>query len=283
MKILVTGARGMLGRTLMRRLPQEGHEVLGTDLPEVDLRQGRACDELLGRLKPQVVIHGAAMTAVDRCEAEEDEAFAVNALASTLLAAACHRHGAYLFAISTDYVFRGDLDRPYHEWDVPDPQTAYGRSKYAGERAVALHCPNHTILRIAWLYGPGGPSFVHTVMRVGAQKGEPLKVVDDQRGNPTSTDAVAGLLLRLVDHPIPGVVHGTCEGSCSWFQFSQALVTLGVLKREVTPCTTAEFPRPARRPANSRLDKRVLRLAGWPAMPSWQETLERFFREFPEG
>jgi dTDP-4-dehydrorhamnose reductase len=280
MRILVTGARGMLGRTIRRRFV--GHEVVGTDLPDLDLVDAAAVDRFVAEVRPQVVIHGAAMTAVDACEAEHDKAFAANALGAGNLARACDRVGARIIAISTDYVFAGDLDRPYHEWDAPAPRTVYGQSKLAGEHAVAAHCPDHTILRIAWLYGPGGPSFVHTMLKHGALEGPPLRVVDDQIGNPTSTDAVADLLLRLIDHPVPGVVHGTCEGEVSWFGFTQAIFALRGLTRGILPCTTAEFPRPAPRPANSRLEKRVLRLARLPTMPGWRETLERFFREHPD-
>jgi dTDP-4-dehydrorhamnose reductase len=120
------------------------------------------------------------------------------------------------------------------------------------------------------------------MLKHGALEGPPLRVVDDQIGNPTSTDAVADLLLRLIDHPVPGVVHGTCEGEVSWFGFTQAIFALRGLTRGILPCTTAEFPRPAPRPANSRLEKRVLRLARLPTMPGWRETLERFFREHPD-
>jgi dTDP-4-dehydrorhamnose reductase len=281
MKILLTGARGMLGRTLQRRLT--AHEVVPTDLPELNLTDARGVDACLRAVRPQVVIHGAAMTAVDACETAADTAFAANALGSANVAAAAHRVGARVIAISTDYVFRGDLDRPYHEWDEPGPRTVYGQSKLAGEDAIRHHCPDHTIVRIAWLYGAGGPSFVHTMLKLGAQAGDALRVVDDQIGNPTSTDAVADLLLRLLDHPIPGIVHGTCSGETTWHDFTKAIFAKRGLTRGVVPCKTSEYPRPAPRPANSRLEKRVLRLAGQPEMPHWDETLARFFREFPQG
>jgi dTDP-4-dehydrorhamnose reductase len=281
MKILITGARGMLGRTLQRRLAD--HELVPTDLPELDLTDARGVDACLRAVRPKVVIHGAAMTAGDACEAKADAAFAANAVASAQVAAAAARVGARLIAISTDYVFRGDADRPYHEWDAPAPRTVYGLSKLAGEEAVRRHCPDHCIVRIAWLYGPGGPSFVHTMMQLGAQAGDPLRVVDDQLGNPTSTDAVADLLRLLIERPVAGIVHGTCTGEASWFRFAQAIFARRGLGRGLVPCTTAEFPRPAPRPANSRLDKRALRLAGLPPMPGWEETLDRFFREHPAG
>lgn len=273
MKLLITGGKGMLGRTLQRRLRQ--HELFVADLPEVDITDGRGVEQAVNAFRPEVVIHAAAMTQVDACESDADKAYRINALGSAYVARAAARHGARLIALSTDYVFDGTSARPYHEYDAPAPRTVYGASKLAGEEAVRRHCPDHTILRVAWLYGEEGPSFYHTLMKLGAQSGEPLKVVDDQRGNPTSTDAVAELLARLLETPVPGVVHGSCEGEATWFEFAQAIFARAGLSRGLVPCTTADFPRPAPRPANSRLEKRVLRLAGLPPMPHWEEALEK--------
>jgi len=276
MKLLLTGGRGMLGRTLQRHFRQ--HELFVADLPEVDITDGRAVDQAVAAFAPEVVVHCAAMTQVDACETDSDKAYRINALGSAYVARAAARHGARLIAISTDYVFDGLLSRPYHEFDAPAPRTVYGASKFAGEEAVRRHCPDHTIVRIAWLYGEGGPSFLHTMLKLGAQEGGPLKIVNDQLGNPTSADAVAGLIGRLIENPVPGVVHGSCEGDATWFEFAQAIFKRAGLTRGLVPCTTAEFPRPAPRPANSRLEKRVLRLAGLPPMPHWEEALEKFVR-----
>jgi len=264
----------MLGRTLQRHFQQ--HELCIADLPEVDIADSRSVEQVISGFKPDVVIHAAAMTQVDACESDTDAAFRVNALGSACVARAAARHGARVIAISTDYVFDGRLDRPYHEFDAPAPRTVYGASKLAGEEAVRRHCPDHTIVRIAWLYGEGGPSFLHTMLKLGVQEGEPLKVVDDQIGNPTSAEAVAGLIARLLEHPIPGVVHGSCEGEVTWYGFAREIFRCAGLTRGLTPCTTAAFPRPAPRPANSRLEKRMLRLAGLPPMPHWQAELEKF-------
>jgi len=274
MKLLITGGKGMLGRTLQRHFQQ--HELCIADLPEVDIADSRSVEQVISGFKPDVVIHAAAMTQVDACESDTDAAFRVNALGSACVARAAARHGARVIAISTDYVFDGRLDRPYHEFDAPAPRTVYGASKLAGEEAVRRHCPDHTIVRIAWLYGEGGPSFLHTMLKLGVQEGEPLKVVDDQIGNPTSAEAVAGLIARLLEHPIPGVVHGSCEGEVTWYGFAREIFRCAGLTRGLTPCTTAAFPRPAPRPANSRLEKRMLRLAGLPPMPHWQAELEKF-------
>jgi len=279
--LLITGAEGMLGRTLMRTLAEV--EPIGVDIDECDITDAAAITTLMERIRPDTVLHGAAMTAVDRCESESDLAWRVNAIGTGNVAIAAHRNGARLIAISTDYVFSGDLDRPYHEWDAVGPRSVYGHSKLAGEELVRTHCPDHVIARTAWLYGPGGPSFVHTMLRLGVEDGPPLKIVNDQIGNPTSTDAVADGLTDVLAAPIVGVMHLTCEGETSWFGLTRTLFELAGLTRGVEPCTTAEFPRPAPRPANSRLDNRVRRLHGLPEMVDWQEGLQRFLQEFPDG
>jgi len=281
-KVLITGGKGMLGRSLAQRLEGE-HETAVADLPECDLTDLARTRAFFADAAPDAVIHCAAMTDVDRCEAEEDLALRINAMGSAHVAIAAAECGAWLTAISTDYVFDGLAKRPYREWDPPGPSTAYGRSKLAGERAVERHCSRHTILRIAWLYGPGGPSFVHTMRRLGGERGEALRVVADQIGNPTSTLAVADLIARLLADPIPGVVHGSCEGDASWCDFAAEIMQAWDLPRAVAPCTTAEFPRPALRPANSRLEKRALRIAGRESTPHWREAFERFVAEHPDG
>ncbi len=266
----------MLGRTLQRRLT--GHTLRLTDLPELDITSLDAVEQAWSAFQPEAVIHCAAMTAVDACEAEPDRAFAVNALGSANVAMACQRHQARLIAISTDYVFRGDLARPYHEGDTPAPCTVYGTSKLAGEEAIRAHCPDHAILRTAWLYGPGGPSFVHAMLKAGSSDGAPVRVVNDQVGNPTSTDALAGVIEQLLSSRLTGTFHASCEGEATWYEFARAIFERFHLPRALVPCSTAEFPRPAPRPANSRLEKRALRLHGLPAMPHWRAALEEFAR-----
>lgn len=279
--ILITGGGGMLARDLARRLP---HLPL-RPMPraELDLGDSATIERALERHQPATVINCAAMTAVDACESRSDDAFRANAVGAGAIAMACHRHGVRLLHVSTDYVFPGDLDRPYHEWDAPGPRTIYGASKLAGEQAVRMHCPDHLIVRVAWLYGPGGPSFLHTMLKLGAQDGPALSVVDDQVGNPTSTTAVADHLALLLDGGIAGTVHLSCEGETTWCGFARAIFARAGLQRAITPCTTAQYPRPAPRPANSRLDKRALRLHALPPMPRWEDALDRFLLEHPHG
>jgi len=281
MKILITGANGMLGRTLQRRLAK--HTLLLADLPQLDITRLTAVEQAWAAFAPEAVIHCAAMTAVDACETAPDQAYAVNAIGSANVAIASFRQRAHLIAISTDYVFRGDATRPYHEWDEPNPRTLYGASKLAGEIAIRTHCPDHAILRTAWLYGPGGPSFVHAMLKAGRGAGAPVRVVNDQIGNPTSTDALAGAIECALRERLAGTFHASCEGDATWFDFAQAIFSQYHLTRELVPCTTAEFPRPAPRPANSRLEKRAFRLHGLSPMPHWRDAFDSFVREHAEA
>ena len=279
MKILVTGGKGMLGRTLQRELGVR-HDFVVADLPEWDITDDAAFMEKTLAAKPDVIIHCAAMTKVDDCEAKRELAFKLNEEGTRNVALAAKASGARLIAISTDYVFSGEPPREPWAWgemDIPRPRTVYGASKFAGEQMVQmLHPDNSVILRIAWLYGAGGPSFVHTMAKLGAQEGAPLKVVNDQRGNPTSTKVVADVIQFLLSHPeVSGIVHGTCEEQCTWYDLTVELFRLLGLKREVVPCTTEEFPRPAPRPRNSALKKSVLNVLGY-RTPTWKKALADF-------
>ncbi len=278
MKLLITGGKGMLGRTLQREF--RDHELVIADLPEADITDPAGFDAFLAQAAPDAVIHCAAMTAVDKCETEIDLAYKLNAFGSANVAAACRRHGVRLIAISTDYVFEGSSDRPYCEFDAADGgNTVYGKSKFAGEEAVRRHCPDHVICRISWLYGPGGPSFVHSMMKLADGTRPELKVVADQHGNPTSTLAVARQLRNILDRrELVGTFHMTCEGEATWAEFAAEIFRLAGKEQKIVPCTTEEFPRPAPRPKNSRLEKMMLRLAGLPPMPDWREALAEFMR-----
>lgn len=279
MKILITGGKGMLGRTLQRELA--GHEIIVADLPEWDITDDTGFVAKVCEAKPELIVHCAAMTKVDDCETNRDLAFRLNEDGSRNVALAAKACGARLFAISTDYVFSGEPPREPWAWsetDIPRPRTVYGASKFAGEQMIQMLLPEAVIIRIAWLYGAGGPSFVHTMAKLGAQEGAPLKVVNDQRGNPTSTKTVADVVKFLMTKSdVSGIVHGTCEDQCTWYDLTVELFRLLGLKREVVPCTTEEFPRPAPRPHNSALKKSVLNLLGY-RTPKWQDALAEFVK-----
>ena len=280
MKILITGGKGMLGRTLQRELA--GHEIIVADLPEWDITDDTGFVAKVCEAKPELIVHCAAMTKVDDCETNRDLAFRLNEDGSRNVALAAKACGARLFAISTDYVFSGEPPREPWAWsetDIPRPRTVYGASKFAGEQMIQMLLPEAVIIRIAWLYGAGGPSFVHTMAKFGAQEGAPLKVVNDQRGNPTSTKTVADVIKFLMTKSdVSGIVHGTCEDQCTWYDLTVELFRLLGLKREVVPCTTEEFSRPAPRPHNSALKKSVLNLLGY-RTPKWQDALAEFVKK----
>ncbi|MCQ2377687.1 MAG: dTDP-4-dehydrorhamnose reductase [Victivallaceae bacterium] len=278
MKILVTGGKGMLGRTLQRVFTDD--DLIVADLPGCDITDAAVFDRFLAAAAPDAVIHCAAMTAVDKCETEVDLAYKLNAVGSMNVAAACHRHGIRLAAISTDYVFGGELDRPYHEFDVAGgAHTVYGKTKFAGEEMIRRHCPDHVICRISWLYGAGGPSFVHAMMKLADGTHPEPTAVGAPRGNPTSAFAVARQLKTILGRPeLVGTFHMTCEGEASWCEFAREIFRLAGIDQKVVPCTTQEFPRPAPRPLNSRLEKKMLRLCGLPPMPDWHDALAEFMK-----
>jgi dTDP-4-dehydrorhamnose reductase len=281
MKILITGAAGQLGRALVQELAHRDWEVVATDLAEMDITDQDAVWRSFSTHRPELVVNAAAATRVDDLEADPDLALKVNALGPRNLAAACRRLGSKLVHVSTDYVFDGDKAGPYVEWDEPRPQSVYGLSKLLGETLVREQCPDHFILRTAWLYGLPGPNFI-TAILARARQGQELKVVQDQRGTPTSALALAPQLLALAETEAFGTYHATCQGEATWYEFARLILERAGLKVKVRPCTTAEFPRPAPRPANSVLENRLLQLQGLDLMPSWQEAYHRFWDLYGE-
>ena len=277
MKIVVTGANGQLGRDLVRRLSAE-HEVYGFGREALDVRDPDACRDVLRRVRPDVVVHAAAYTAVDRAESEPDEAFRVNADGTRNIAMAAEEVGAKLCYVSTDYVFDGRKGRPYDEYDDTNPLNVYGRSKRAGEWLVQALCRKFFIVRTAWVYGAHGQNFVKTMLRLARER-DVIRVVDDQVGSPTYTVDLADFLARLVVTDRYGIYHATNAGSCSWYEFARAIFEEAGLHVRVEPCTTDEFPRPAPRPKYSVLDHMAIRTNGFPDLRHWREALKEFFKE----
>ena len=282
MKVLVTGGKGMLGRTLKQVLGKD-FKIVAIDVDDVDITDKKAFSQFIQHAHPDVVIHCAAFTNVDKCEEAVDLAYQVNEQGTANVAKACQKYGARLIAISTDYVFDGNLNRPYNEFDTATGgATVYGQSKFAGEEQVRKNCLNHCICRISWLYGPGGPSFVHAMLGLADGTRSVLKVVADQHGNPTSTFAVAQQLKHLLLRPeLRGTFHMTCEGEATWADFAKEIFHLANKKQVIQPCSTEEFPRPAPRPKNSRLEKRMFSMVGLPVMPDWRQALAEFMAFYP--
>lgn len=276
MKILITGGKGMLGRTLTKLL--QGNEIIVADLPDADITNMDMFDAFVTANIPDCIIHCAAMTQVDKCETEKDLAYLLNVIGSRNVAIVCKKYDIRLLAISTDYVFDGSLNRNYTEFDQPNGgNTVYGQTKFQGEEEIRKICPNHLILRVSWLYGFGGPSFVHTMISMAKSGKKELKVVNDQIGNPTSAIAVARKIDYFLTKPeLKGTFHLTCEGEATWYKFAQEIFNILKIDMNVIPCTTNEYPRPAQRPANSRLEKKQLKLHNISPMPHWKDALKEF-------
>ncbi len=274
MRLLLTGSQGQLGRALAVASQRRCLDVAGIDLPEHDISDGPRVTALVRQWRPAVIVNCAAFTAVDLAEEHEEEARRVNAEAVGHLAAAANTVDALLVQISTDYVFDGTASRPYREDDPCRPLSAYGRSKLAGELA-ARQARRHLIVRTAWLYGEG-QNFVGAIRRQLEAGARTLRVVNDQFGSPTWAVDLAEALLALVRLEVEGVVHAVNDGVTSWHGFACEIVRLLGADAEVVPVSTAQMPRPARRPPWSVLDTTLLcSILGKP-MPPWQDALARY-------
>jgi dTDP-4-dehydrorhamnose reductase len=273
MRVLVTGAGGQLGRDVVEVCERAGDDVVGADRARLDVTDRDAVLGAITAWRPDAVVHCAAWTAVDACEGDPDRAMLANALAVRWVREACDRTGAHLVHVSTDYVFDGELERPYVEWDATSPRSVYGRSKLAGEVEAG---EDAAIVRTSWVCGEHGNNMVRTVLRLAAERDE-LAFVDDQRGCPTFTADLAPVLRRLALDRRRGVHHVTNQGAVSWYEFVREMVTAaGRDPAMVRPISTADLqpPRPAPRPANSVLDNAVLRLAGLPLLRDFRAPLQ---------
>jgi dTDP-4-dehydrorhamnose reductase len=273
---LVAGAGGMLGEDVMAGLRARGETVLGLRKRELDVTDAGAVRALVADYRPGIVINCAAWTAVDAAEAQEEQALAVNGGGAGNLAAACASVGAVMAQISTDYVFDGRASRPYAESDEPAPRTAYGRTKLAGERAVLSLLPDDgLVVRTAWLYGRGGPSFVHTMIRLAGIQAC-ADVVADQHGQPSWTGDVADQVITLAAAGARGIYHATSAGQTSWFELARTIFELlGTDTERVRPTTSEAYPRPAPRPAWSVLGHDRYRDLPVAPIGDWRQALRR--------
>ena len=268
MRLLVTGAAGMLGTDVVACAAP--HDVVALARAELDVTDAGAVRAVVRDTRPDAVVNCAAWTDVDGAEAAEDAATAINGDGAGHVAAAAAEAGAFVVHVSTDYVFAGDATEPYAEADPTGPRTAYGRSKLAGERAVAAAAPgSHAIVRTAWLFGPHGKNFVDTMLRLGGER-DALTVVADQIGSPTFTGHLAQALVTIAETRPNGVLHVAGGGRCSWYELARETFARTGMAVDVRPCTTAEYPLPAPRPAFSVLGSSR---RDHPTLPPWQEGL----------
>ncbi len=274
MKLLITGAKGQLGDELIRSLDGK-HEIVGIDIDELDITDGKAVEKFVKNEKPDIVINPAAYTNVDNAEANANAAYKVNAVGAQNMASACLETGAKLVHFSTDFIFDGEKNGEYDEFDIPNPISVYGRSKLAGEVLVREILPMHFIIRTAWLYGVKGSNFVRTMLKLSETHDE-VKVVNDQFGNPTYAKDLALTVERLIGTNAFGTYHCTNRGIVSRYDFVKRIFELAGKRTQVIPVTTEELGRPARRPKNSALRNMMLELTIGDKMRNWDEALVDF-------
>ncbi len=291
--LALIGANGMLAQAVTEAAPDD-YAIVPLDLPEFDMTDAGFVDEVLGRIKPDVIVNCAAYTNVDGCETEEALATKVNGDGPGNLARTAKALDATLVHISTDYVFSGLKTSPYTEEDMTDPQSGYGRSKLAGETAILESgLEKFFIIRTSWLYGPGGNNFVETILRLAKQR-EELHIVADQVGSPTFTHDLANAIFGLLDltcHPSPvtrhclyGIYHFSNNGQCSWYEFAQEIVAQAqqsgesVKVQRVLPIRTEDYPLPATRPAYSVFSREKYMRATGVQVPDWRSSLSTYFK-----
>jgi len=280
MKALIVGSKGQLGRGLAATAPM-GVEIVGHDIDTLDITDAASVDAVVASERPHLILNAAAYTAVDKAESDEDAAYAVNATAVGLLADAARKHDARLVHVSTDFVFDGVAGTPYQPDAPPNPLSAYGRTKLAGEHATG---PEALIVRTAWVYAPTGGNFVRTMLRLMAAHPQ-VRVVADQIGTPTYAPGLAAALWTMAGQGAQGIYHYTDAGAASWYDFAVAIqeeaLTAGLLDAAVpvVPITTVDFPTPAARPSYSVLDKTsTFALLGGPT-PHWRTNLRTMIAE----
>lgn len=275
MKIVVTGANGQLGRELVDAASAADYQVIGVDTETFDISDRDAVHTAIAELRPDVVVNCAAFTAVDACEDEPERALDVNGYAVRWLAEAVDAISGHLVQISTDYVFDGTADRPYVETDIPNPRSVYGRTKLMGELEALALGPSATVVRTSWVCGYHGANMVKTVLRLEREH-RPLAFVSDQVGHPTFTSDLVPALLQLAGDRRSGIFHVTNQGAVSWYEFVCAVVKgIGGDPTSVQAIVTSDLdpPRPAPRPANSVLDNRAWRDAGYPPLRDFHDPL----------
>ncbi len=282
MKILITGGKGQLGMDCVRVL-RETNDVLSIDLDELDITKLSGVESLVQRFVPNIIINCAAYTQVDNCEIEKDLAWNVNVKGTENLLKCSDKQGIRLIHISTDYVFDGSkkIPEPYVEKDKPKPVSYYGKTKYESEKVVRSAVDRHVILRTAWMYGLNGHNFLKTMLKLALKNPEDkIRVVDDQYGSPTWSYRLALQIERIIDTDARGIYHATAEGYCTWFELAGYFLNQMEAPHTIVPCTSKEYPTPAKRPRNSILENRHLKEKGINIMPQWQDDIDQFVSSF---
>jgi dTDP-4-dehydrorhamnose reductase len=277
MRVTVFGASGLLGQDLVRELKDE--QLTGLSSADADLRDPARVSDVIRSSRPDWIILAAAYTDVDGCESNRDLAFAVNCQGAVNVAQAAHEAGSRLMFLSTDYVFDGAKSTPYEAGDARNPINVYGDSKARAEDRLVDILPDVCIVRTSWLFGAGGKCFPATILKLAANRPE-ISVVNDQRGSPTFTPDLAATLVQLCNKSARGIVHVTNSGNCTWYEFAKAIVAVAGLTTVIRPVTSAEFPRPARRPVYSVLSPASLQTYGI-NMPEWQDAVRRYLALVP--
>lgn len=284
MRILITGAKGQLGKDLMNELAKRNIDSIGVDVAEMDITNKELVREVLNYQIEKgldAIIHCAAYTAVDKAEDEKELSKKINAQGTEYIAEVCKEKNIKLMYISTDYVFNGEGENPWKVDDKREPLNTYGFTKYEGELAVEK-LDKFFIVRISWVFGLYGNNFIKTMLRLGKERNE-LNVVDDQIGSPTYTKDLSILLADMIQTDKYGIYHASNEGLCSWYEFAKEIFKQAALEVKVNPVDSSSFPVKAKRPHNSRMDKSKLDENGFKRLPTWQDALHRYLEELRES
>lgn len=277
-RILVTGSRGMLGSDVVTVLSEE-HDVIGVNSQDFDITEKDTTIKFIKRIKPDLIIHSAAYTDVDGCENNIDKAFKVNALGARNIAIAAQEINSAMLYVSTDYVYDGQKEIPYYEYDITNPLSIYGRSKLEGENFVKSLVDKYYIVRTSWIFGRNGKNFVKTMLELSKTK-DSLNIVDDQIGSPTYTLDLAKAIKKLIDSGCYGTYHLTNSEYCSWYDFTKYIYEIANISHvKLNPITTEELGRPAPRPKNSKLEKFYWKLNGFKELRSYKEAVDEYTKE----
>ena len=277
MKLLVTGVKGQLGHDIVNECNNRNIEAVGVDVEEMDITDAGKVAEVIKSGNYNAVIHCAAWTAVDKAEDEVELCTKVNVDGTRNIANICKELDIPMMYFSTDYVFDGQGETEWKEYDERDPLNVYGQTKYEGELIVET-LPKHFIVRIAWVFGINGNNFIKTMLRLGKERGA-VCVVDDQIGSPTYTYDLSKLVVDMIQTDKYGIYHATNEGLCSWYEFACEIFKQAGMSVEVTPVDSNAFPAKAKRPNNSRMSKAMLDKNGFGRLPTWQDALSRYLKE----